>query len=51
MSSEPRLCGRPTRHGALCRRLLQWYETACTAHQTAAEAEQTYRTLKAAQSR
>lgn len=48
--SDPRPeCGRPTSSGGACRRHLQWYETACAAHQTPAEAEMAYLTLRDAQ--
>jgi hypothetical protein len=49
MNNQTQLCGRPTRTGAPCRRPLQWYETACNAHQSPAETEQAYWVLRAAE--
>jgi hypothetical protein len=45
----PAVCGRPTLRGGPCQRPLQWYETACVAHQSPAEAETAYRTLRDAE--
>jgi hypothetical protein len=45
--NQARRCGRPTRAGTPCRRPLQWYETACNAHQTPTETERAYALLRA----
>lgn len=45
-----RTCNRPTtRPGRPCRAILQWYETACAIHATAAEQRQALDNLRQAQ--
>ena len=44
-----RTCGRPTKQGTPCTRVLQPWETACSSHATPAEQEAEYQTLKAQQ--
>lgn len=42
-------CGRPCQRGrGPCRRPLQWYEAACTAHATEADDDVAYQRLQAA---
>lgn len=47
--TPPRTCGRPTKHGTPCTRVLQPWEQACCTHATAAEQEVEYQILKAQQ--
>ena len=47
--TPPRTCGRPTKQGTPCTRVLQPWETACSSHATPAEQEAEYQILKAQQ--
>jgi hypothetical protein len=44
-----RRCGRPTKDGLSCGRILQWYEFACSGHATEAEQDAALDLLRAAE--
>lgn len=44
-----RRCGRPTKDGHLCGRILQWYEFACNSHATPPEQDAALDLLRAAE--
>lgn len=44
-----RRCGRPTKDGQPCGRILQWYELACSRHATQPEQDAALDLLRAAE--